>query len=279
MRTTRLPRMLPARDHSCCRRPITACVQAVAGALVGRAASCHASPWPGWSASARPASPRWPATERRRGLLGRDGVEGAFVIDPCRWVHTIGMRFPLDVAYVDEDGNVVKTVRMARHGSAGPCRGGRWVIEAEAGAFARWGPARRRRRRAARRRAEGDAWTGAGWCLVATPIGNLGDLSPRAVEALADADADLLRGHAAHRAAAAARRRRRQRLAVCNEHTERRRVGDVLAVLDDGGDVAVVTDAGTPGISDPASGSSGRCSMPASACRPCRDRRRWSPRS
>jgi 16S rRNA (cytidine1402-2'-O)-methyltransferase len=42
-----------------------------------------------------------------------------------------------------------------------------------------------------------------------------------------------------------------QRLAVCNEHTERRCVDDVLAVLGSGGDVAVVTDAGTPGVSDP----------------------------
>ena len=75
---------------------------------------------------------------RRRGLLGRDGIEGAFVIEPCRWVHTIGMRFPLDVAYLDEDGNVLKTVRMARHRVGWPVRDGHWVIEAEAGAFARW---------------------------------------------------------------------------------------------------------------------------------------------
>ena len=75
---------------------------------------------------------------RRRGLLGRDRIEGAFVIEPCRWVHTIGMRFPLDVAYLDEDGNVLKTVRMARHRIGRPVRGGHWVIEAEAGVFARW---------------------------------------------------------------------------------------------------------------------------------------------
>ena len=41
------------------------------------------------------------------------------------------------------------------------------------------------------------------------------------------------------------------RLAVCNEHTEAARIPEVLEVLGDGGDVAVVTDAGTPGISDP----------------------------
>jgi uncharacterized protein len=48
------------------------------------------------------------------------------------------MRFPLDIAYLDEDGNVLKTVRMARHRIGWPVRGGHWVIEAEAGAFARW---------------------------------------------------------------------------------------------------------------------------------------------
>ena len=41
------------------------------------------------------------------------------------------------------------------------------------------------------------------------------------------------------------------RLAVCNEHTETARIPEVLEVLGDGKDVAVVTDAGTPGISDP----------------------------
>jgi 16S rRNA (cytidine1402-2'-O)-methyltransferase len=87
--------------------------------------------------------------------------------------------------------------------------------------------------------------------LVATPIGNLGDLSPRAVQALADAGlvccedtrrTGRLLQHAGIRAA---------RLAVCNEHTELARLGEVLAVLGEGRDVAVVTDAGTPGISDP----------------------------
>ena len=36
---------------------------------------------------------------RRKGLLGRDGLEGALLIDGCRWVHTLGMRFAVDVAY------------------------------------------------------------------------------------------------------------------------------------------------------------------------------------
>lgn len=87
--------------------------------------------------------------------------------------------------------------------------------------------------------------------LVATPIGNLGDLAPRAVEVLDSAalvccedtrrTARLLQ-HAGIRAG---------RLMRCDEHTEYRVVDDVLDVLAAGGDVAVVSDAGTPGISDP----------------------------
>lgn len=75
---------------------------------------------------------------RRRGLLGRDGTEGALVIQPCRWVHTLGMRFPLDVAFVDGQGVVVKTVRMSRHRVGVPVRKASLVVEAHAGAFARW---------------------------------------------------------------------------------------------------------------------------------------------
>jgi len=77
--------------------------------------------------------------ERRRGLLGRDGAGGALVIQPCRWVHTIGMRFPLDVAFLDAEGVVVKTVRMSRHRVGVPVPKAHLVIEAQAGAFARWG--------------------------------------------------------------------------------------------------------------------------------------------
>ena len=76
---------------------------------------------------------------RRRGLLKRDEFDGAFVIEPCRWIHTIGMRFPIDVAYLDADGTVVKTIQMHRHRVGIPVHRARSVVEAEAGAFARWG--------------------------------------------------------------------------------------------------------------------------------------------
>lgn len=77
--------------------------------------------------------------ERRKGLLGRDGVDGAFVIAPCRWVHTVGMKFAIDVAFLDGDGLVIRTVQMPRHRLGLPVLRARSVIEAEAGAFARWG--------------------------------------------------------------------------------------------------------------------------------------------
>ncbi len=76
---------------------------------------------------------------RARGLLGRDGLEGALILDPCRWVHTMGMRFAIDVAYVAADGTVVKTVQMRRSRVGVPVFGARYVVEAAAGAFARWG--------------------------------------------------------------------------------------------------------------------------------------------
>ncbi len=76
---------------------------------------------------------------RRRGLLRREHLDGAIVLRPCRWVHTLGMRFPLDVAFLDTDGSVVKTMHMRRNRVGVPVWHARTVVEAEAGAFARWG--------------------------------------------------------------------------------------------------------------------------------------------
>ena len=82
------------------------------------------------------------AAQRRaksRGLLGRDGIEGALVLTGCRWVHTMGMRFALDVAYLDEKGIVVKMVHMRQHRIGAPVWRARTVVEAQEGAFGRWG--------------------------------------------------------------------------------------------------------------------------------------------
>ena len=87
--------------------------------------------------------------------------------------------------------------------------------------------------------------------LVATPIGNLGDLPPRAVEVLAAADVVACEDtRRTGRLLAAAGVRARALVAV-HDHNEASQVGAVLGRLRAGEVVAVVTDAGTPGISDP----------------------------
>ncbi|MFB7588129.1 DUF192 domain-containing protein [Streptomyces sp. NPDC056169] len=76
---------------------------------------------------------------RRRGLLGRDGIAGALLITPTNSVHTFGMRFAIDVAYLDRSLRVLSVVTM-RPGRLGMVRPrGRHVLEAEAGAMAGWG--------------------------------------------------------------------------------------------------------------------------------------------
>jgi uncharacterized membrane protein (UPF0127 family) len=51
--------------------------------------------------------------DRRRGLLGRDAldVSAALLLTPCSAVHTVFMRFPIDVVFIDRDGHVKKIVR------------------------------------------------------------------------------------------------------------------------------------------------------------------------
>jgi uncharacterized protein len=75
---------------------------------------------------------------RMRGLLGRDGIEGALLLEPCRSVHTVGLRFPIDVAFCDRDLVVVRIVRLGRFRACRPVLRAHAAIEAEAGSFARW---------------------------------------------------------------------------------------------------------------------------------------------
>ncbi|UQX02759.1 DUF192 domain-containing protein [Streptomyces sp. RerS4] len=76
---------------------------------------------------------------RTRGLLGRDGIVGALLLTPAASVHTFGMRFPLDVAYLDRRLRVLAVVTM-RPGRLGlPRPRSRHVLEAAAGAMAGWG--------------------------------------------------------------------------------------------------------------------------------------------
>ncbi|WP_189761926.1 DUF192 domain-containing protein [Streptomyces xanthochromogenes] len=76
---------------------------------------------------------------RTRGLLGRDGIDGAILLTPASSVHTFRMRFAIDVAHLDRRFRViaVRTMRPGRLGAIRPRA--RYVLEAEAGAMAAWG--------------------------------------------------------------------------------------------------------------------------------------------
>jgi uncharacterized membrane protein (UPF0127 family) len=77
--------------------------------------------------------------DRTRGLLGRDGIEGAILLQPAKSVHTLRMQFPIDVAFCDRDLVVLKVVTMARNRVSLPVRRAHAVIEAEAGMMQKWG--------------------------------------------------------------------------------------------------------------------------------------------
>jgi len=86
--------------------------------------------------------------------------------------------------------------------------------------------------------------------VVATPIGNLADLTQRAIATLGAVDVVFAedtrhtRGLLAHHGIAT-------KLAALHEHNEREAARELVRQLDAGHDVALVTDAGTPAISDP----------------------------
>ena len=91
-----------------------------------------------------------------------------------------------------------------------------------------------------------------GLYLVATPIGNLGDITLRALDVLKRVD----------RIACEDTRQTQKLLnhfaittptVSCHQHNERQRAGELMEALKAGGRIAVVTDAGMPGISDPGS--------------------------
>jgi uncharacterized membrane protein (UPF0127 family) len=75
---------------------------------------------------------------RRRGLMGRETVEGVLVLRPCRQVHSFGMRFPIDVAFCDRDGFVLHVASLAPRRISRPVPRAYFAIEAMGGAFDRW---------------------------------------------------------------------------------------------------------------------------------------------
>ncbi|PHV07908.1 hypothetical protein CSQ96_08445 [Janthinobacterium sp. BJB412] len=81
------------------------------------------------------------APERMRGLLGRPALaegEGMLLL-ACRLVHTVGMRYPIDLVYLRRDGAVLKVTPALAPRRMGGCWGADCVLELAAGAAARRG--------------------------------------------------------------------------------------------------------------------------------------------
>lgn len=109
--------------------------------------------------------------------------------------------------------------------------------------------------------------------VVATPIGNLADLTLRALHVLGLADA-IACEDTRNTGQLLSRLGLQRPLLAVHEHNEREAGARVAERLAAGERIAYVSDAGTPGISDPARGWSKRCAPPAIAWCRCRTERR-----
>lgn len=87
--------------------------------------------------------------------------------------------------------------------------------------------------------------------LVGVPIGNLADMAPRAVQALRDADVIACEDTRDTRKLLGLVDVPRKRLIAVHEHNEAEMAGTVVGLLAEGNRVALVSDAGMPGVSDP----------------------------
>jgi len=87
---------------------------------------------------ARSVSPAFTSTARRKGLLGRESLapgEGLWIV-PCEGIHTVGMRFAIDVVYLDRGCRVRKLVRNVRSWRISLCLAAHSVLELPQGAAA-----------------------------------------------------------------------------------------------------------------------------------------------
>jgi uncharacterized protein len=79
------------------------------------------------------------AKSRRRGLIGHTSIDSALVISPCKWIHTIGMKFAIDVLYLDATGLVVKTEHLEPMRVAAPVGRSKTIVELPSGSIERFG--------------------------------------------------------------------------------------------------------------------------------------------
>jgi uncharacterized membrane protein (UPF0127 family) len=75
---------------------------------------------------------------RLRGLMYRQALPSgeALLIKPCDSIHTFGMRFSIDVLFLDSAGKILKAIRALKPGKVvGPVRGGTAVLEMVSGSL------------------------------------------------------------------------------------------------------------------------------------------------
>ena len=202
---------------------------------------------------------------RTKGLLGQTAMPpdyDALLLTGASWIHTLGMKFTIDVAYLDRHNRVIALATMPPWRVGLPRLQATGVLETAAGNFAKWGlragtEVELRDEPAVEivasnpTTANSAGQTAGQIVLVATPIGNLGDLSPRAAQALAAADIIACEDTRRTGKLLELTNIQANALVCLNEHTEPEVTPDLLARAQAGQQVAVVTDAGTPGIADP----------------------------
>lgn len=91
---------------------------------------------------------------RYRGLLGQDRMEGALLLLRTNGVHTLGMRFPIDVAYLSKGLEVLDVVHLRPNRWSRNRLTARHTLEMAGGEFRKW-------RIAAGSQLSVENWTGA----------------------------------------------------------------------------------------------------------------------
>ena len=184
-----------------------------------------------------------PRRARRKGLLGRDGIEGRSC-SPARSVHTIGMRFRSTWPGSTTTSRVRARRALARNRVTPPRAGAPRGARGRGRLVRRWGlrPGRPARGQGAERAAS--CWSARRSATSATCRPAPSRRSPRPTPSAA-------RTRGAPAGCSSTPASSGPRLIVVNDHTEAGPSPGVLERLGRGERVAVVTDAGMPGISDP----------------------------
>lgn len=79
--------------------------------------------------------------DRLKGLLGRQKLaeNQGLLIKPCRQIHTFGMKFPIDVIFINREGLVVKVINCLEPGRQAYAMKAAYTLEVSAGMAKRYG--------------------------------------------------------------------------------------------------------------------------------------------